>query len=85
MAAGIEPGGVRVGDGVVGRGLQHLVDGRRDAVQAAEQHDLAVEVVDLDGQAAGQALPRRRAGPGRRVDRDDPQDVAAPGAVLGAR
>ena len=45
--------------GLVGRG--------RHPVQPAEQHDLAVEVVGLDGAgAAGQALPRRPAGRARR-------------------
>ena len=53
------------------RGLEQLVDRGRHAVEAAEQHDLAVQVVDLDGQAAGQALPRRRrpAGAARRSGR----------------
>ena len=62
-AAGTEPGGVPAADGVVGRLLQHLVDRRRHAVQAAEQHDLAVEVVDLDraARAPGSATSTRPA------------------------
>jgi len=47
-----------IGGELVGEPLQQRVDRRRDAVLAAEQHDLPVEVVGLDGSgAAGQALP----------------------------
>ncbi len=43
---------------------EHCVDGRGDAVQAAEEHDLAVEVVALDlARAPLQALPGRGPGP----------------------
>ena len=83
MAAGIEPGGVRLATASWVACCSIVLTGAGDAVQPAEQHDLAGQVVDLDRQATRQALPRRRTGPGLRVDGDDAQDVAAPRAVLG--
>ena len=69
----------------VGRWLEQGVDRGGYAVQPAEPHHLAVEVVGLDAAgAAAQALPR---GAARRVrvpaTGADPQDVAAALAVLG--
>src|SRR5262249_57269522 len=49
---------------------QQGVEGCGDAELPAREHDLAVEVVGLDGAgAAGQALPRRATGMGAPLDR----------------
>ena len=54
--------------------LQHRVHRRRHAVEAAEQHDLAVEIVGFDAAGApAQALPRRSAAARRAADRARPQ------------
>ena len=53
----------------VGEALKRLVDRGRDAVQPAEQDDLAVQVVGLDrAGAAREALPRRAAAARPAVD-----------------
>ena len=62
---------------------QQGVDGSGDAVQPAEQHDLAVEVVGLD--VAGtplEALPARAAFPPLTFDRAQAHQVAAPLPVV---
>ena len=59
-SASVSDAGRRPGAGqLVGDRLQQRVHRRRHAVEAPEQHDLAVELVDLDAAgAASEALPR---------------------------
>ena len=66
-----------------GGALQQLVGRGGYAVQPAEPHDLAVEVVGLDApRGPSQALPRRAAAALAPGDRPDPEDVAAALPVL---
>src|SRR5690349_4392963 len=70
----------------VGDALHQRVHRCRYAVDAPEQHDLAVEIVGFDrARAAGEALPRRPAAPELAVDRLLLHQVAAPRLVLVGR
>ena len=62
LGAVIEPGPAASGGRVGHQRLDPRVGRRRDAVQPAEQGDLAVEEVGLDPRPAGEALPGRPAG-----------------------
>ena len=63
--------------------LEQLVGRRGHAVEPAQQHDLAGEVVGLDAaQPPGQALPRRPAVPHHTLDRTAVEQVAAALLVL---
>ena len=93
-----EPGGVPARAAWFANRCRVGVHRRGHAVEAPEQHDLAVEVVGLDGaRAPGKALPRRRAragprrrrrpsGRGRRVGRaSSSRDTASIPAAASAR
>jgi hypothetical protein len=67
-----------------GGALEQLVDRRGDAVQPAEQHALAVQVIELDrAGGAREALPGRAAGAERAVDRPEREPISAPRGLLG--
>src|SRR6266508_7044416 len=69
--------------GFGGQPLEHLVGRRRHSVEAAEQDDLAVEVVGLDAaEAPLEALPGRPRVSGAAADRADGEQVAPPGTVF---
>src|SRR4051812_9939979 len=56
------PRAASTGGGVAHQGLDALVGRRRDAVQATEEGDLAVEEVGLHARPALEALPGRPTG-----------------------